>query len=252
MDDSPRWPLWLPLAAIGCGVAFGLLVQGVIAAAAHRTSAPGVIIAGTVAVDIAVVAASVMLAAQVRRPTPEQFGLRRATPKFTVQIAALAALAYLLFSLLYQAVVKPHNPQTVVSDIGANNNDLLLIVDAVLVLAFVPVCEELFFRGVLFRVLRTRLPLWPAAVIDGVLFGFAHGSLAIVPVLAVLGIAFCYVYERTGSIFPTIALHSLNNTIAFGAQTDWAVALTVGSLVIAACLYGIARGPARDPARVTG
>src|SRR4051795_10560136 len=127
MDDSPRWPLWLPVAAIGCGAAFGVLVQAVIAAAAHRTKAPGVIIAGTVAVDAAVVAASVMLAAQVQRPTPEQFGLRRAAPKFTAQIAALAALAYLLFSLFYQAVVKPENPQTVVSDIGANSNDLLLI-----------------------------------------------------------------------------------------------------------------------------
>jgi membrane protease YdiL (CAAX protease family) len=252
MDESPRWPLWLPLAAIGGGLAFGVLVQIVVAAVAHRTKAPGVTIAGTVAVDLSVVAASIMLVGLVERPRPQRFGLRRAAPKFTAQIAALGALAYLLFSLLYGAIVKPHNPQTVVQDIGANHNDVLLIVSALLVLAVVPACEEFFFRGVLYRVLRERLPLWPAALIDGVLFGFAHGSLVIVPALAALGITFCYVYERTGSIFPTIALHSLNNTIAFGAETDWGVALAVGTLVLAGCAYGVARGPRRDPARVTG
>ena len=252
MDESPRWPLWLPVAAIGCGLAFGVLVQVILAGIAHRTKAPGVVIGGTVAVDVAVVASSVMLAGLVERPRPEHFGLRRANLRFAAQIAALAALAYLLFSLLYVALVKPENPQTVVQDIGANNNDALLIVSALLVMAVVPICEEFFFRGVLYRVLRERLPFWPAALIDGVLFGFAHGSLVIVPALAALGIAFCYVYERTGSIFPTIALHSLNNAIAFGAQTDWAVALSAGTLVITACAYGVARGPRRDPARVTG
>src|SRR4051794_19475049 len=171
MDDSPRWPLWLPVAAIGCGLSFGYLVQGIIGAAAHRPQAPGVIVAGTVAVDVFVIGASILLAGLVARPTPSQFGLRRATPKFTAQIAALAGLAYLLFSLLYQALAKPHNPQTVVRDIGANNNDLLLVVDALLVMGIVPVCEEFFFRGVLFRVLRERLPFWPAALLDGILFG---------------------------------------------------------------------------------
>src|SRR5436190_2615143 len=252
MDHSPRWPLWLPVAAIGCGASFGLLVLSVIASVAHSTKAPGVTIAGTVLVDVSVVVASILFAGLVGRPTPAQFGLRRATPKFTAQIAALGALAYLLFSLLYQALLDTHNPPTVVRDIGANNNDLLLVGGALLVMALVPLCEEFFFRGVLYRVLRERLPLWPAALIDGILFGFAHGSLVIVPVLAALGIMFCYVYERTGSIFPTIALHSLNNTIAFGDQTDWGVALVVGGLVIAACAYGVVRGPRRDPAGVTG
>jgi membrane protease YdiL (CAAX protease family) len=248
MDHSPRWPLWLPVIALLGGLAFGGLLQIVIAAVAHRTKAPGVTIAGTVAVDVSVVAASIMLVGLVERPRPECFGLRRATPKFTAQIAALGALAYLLFTLVYQALVKPHNPQTVVQDIGANHNDVLLVASALLVLVIVPVCEEFFFRGVLYRVLRERLPFWPAAVIDGVLFGFAHGSLVIVPVLAALGITFCYVYERTGSIFPTIALHSLNNAIAFGTQTDWGVALAAGALVLTGCAYGVARGPRRDPA----
>jgi membrane protease YdiL (CAAX protease family) len=252
MDRSPRWPLWLPVGALLCGLSFGYLLQGIVGALAHRPKAPGVTVAGTVAVDVSVVIASILLAGLIKPPTPGQFGLRRANPKFTAQIAALAGLAYFLFSLLYLVVAHPHNPQTVVRDIGAKNNDVLLIVDALLVMVIVPICEELFFRGVLFRVLRDRLPFSAAAVSNGVLFGFAHGSLVIVPVLAALGIAFCYVYERTGSIFPTIALHSLNNMIAYGDQTVWGVAAVVGAVMIAGCAYGVARGPRREPEPVTG
>ena len=256
MDNSPRWPLWLPVAAIGCGVSFGLLVLSVIAGIAHSTKGPGITIAGTVIVDLSVVVAAVLLAGVVRPPRPWQFGLRGAPLKFAAQMASLGALAYFLFTLVYAAIVRPDNPQRVVEDLGADTNNFLLVVGALVVIVVAPVCEELFFRGILFRVLRQRMALWPAAVIDGVLFGFVHvqgsGSLVIVPILAALGVMFCYVYERTGSIFPTIALHALNNTIAYGDQTDWGVAATVGGLVILGCAYALARAPRRDPAGVTG
>jgi membrane protease YdiL (CAAX protease family) len=251
MDESPRWPLWLPLAAIGCGASFGFVVLSVIAGIAHSTKSPGITVAGTVIVDVSVVVAAVLLAGVVTPPRPWQFGLRGAPPKFTAQMAVLGALAYVLFSLVYGAIVRPDNPQRVVEDLGADTSRFLLVVGALVVIVVAPACEELFFRGMLFKVLRQRLAFWPAAVIDGVLFGFVHGSLVIVPILAALGVAFCYVYERTGSIFPTIALHSLNNTIAYGDRTDWGVALAVGAVVIAACAYGVARAPRHDPAGVT-
>src|SRR3954447_25542572 len=252
MEDAPRWPLWLPVAAIGCGVSFGLLAVSVIAGIAHSTKSPGVTVAGTVLVDVSVVVASVLLAGTVRPPRPWQFGLRGAPLKYAAQMASLGALAYFLFTVVYAAIVRPDNPQRVVEDLGADTNKLLLVVGALVVIMVAPLCEELFFRGILFTVLRQRMAFWPAAVIDGVLFGFVHGSLVIVPILAALGIVFCYVYEQTGSIFPTIALHALNNTIAYGDQTDWGVALVVGAGVIAACTYGIVRAPRGDPAPVTG
>src|SRR3954470_17744521 len=254
MDDSPRWPLWLPVAAIACGAGSGLLILSVIAGITHDTKSPGITVAGTVIVDVSVVVASVLLAGLVTPARPWQFGLRGAPLKFAAQMASLGALAYFLFTVLYAAIVRPDNPQRVVESLGADSNKLLLIVGALVVIAVAPVCEELFFRGILFTILRQRMPLWPAAVIDGVLFGFVHGSLVIVPVLAALGVMFCYVYERTGSIFPTIALHSLNNTVAYGATTHngWPPALAVGAVVIAACAFGVVRAPRGDRARVTG
>lgn len=249
----PRWPLWLPLAGVACGLTFGLLCLSIVSGATGRDSGPGITDAGTVFVDVSVVVACVLFAGLVARPQPWHFGLRAAPLKFTAQMAAMGALAYFLFSVAYTAIVQPKNPQTIVEDIGADENTLLLVVGAVVVIAVAPLCEELFFRGVLFRVLRQRIPLWPAAIVDGILFGFVHGSLVIVPVLAVLGIMFCYVYERTGSLFPTIALHSLNNTIAYGATTHngWVPAAAVGTLVLAGCVVGLMRASGPDPAGAT-
>src|SRR3954467_11888032 len=250
---APQWPLWRPLAGAICGVTFGLLCVSVVSGVVNRTSGPGITAATTVLVDVSVVVACILFAGLVSRPQPWQFGLRGAPLKFTAQMAALGALVYFLFSVGYEAIVRPKNPQRVVEDLGADTNTLLLVIAAVVVIAVAPVCEELFFRGVLFRVLRQRMPLWPAAIVDGILFGFVHGSLVILPVLAVLGIMFCYVYERTGSLFPTIALHSLNNTIAYGATTNdgWVPAAVMGTLVIAGCVVGLMRAPGGEPAGAT-
>ena len=40
------------------------------------------------------------------------------------------------------------------------------------------------------------------------------------PQLAFLGFALCWLYEETGSIYPTIAIHALNNALAFAILTS--------------------------------
>jgi len=62
------------------------------------------------------------------------------------------------------------------------------------------------------------LPTFPLIIVFATYAG--KGSLAVVvivlilPPLAFLGFMFCLVYEKTGSIVPTIGLHAFNNTIA--------------------------------------
>jgi hypothetical protein len=81
-----------------------------------------------------------------------------------------------------------------------------------------------------------------AATIDGLLFGVIHydfsgaDALLILPPLAVLGFTFCLVYERTGSLYPVIALHAFNNAIAYGATVeDASVSLVLGPLMLLGC-----------------
>ena len=103
-----------------------------------------------------------------------------------------------------------------------------------------PAAEEFFFRGFFYRALRTRLGALMAALIDGLLFGAVHyegpKTALLLPVLAALGFIFCLVYEKTGTLFATIGLHALNNTIAFGVSTQrWTVAAAVGGTMLTAC-----------------
>ena len=76
-----------------------------------------------------------------------------------------------------------------------------------------------------------------AALVDGGLFGIIHFSgsgvdgLLILPPLAVLGVIFCLVYEKTGSLLAPIGMHAFNNAVAFGVQADdgWKVSVVVGA-----------------------
>ena len=81
---------------------------------------------------------------------------------------------------------------------------------AILVAVVAPIAEEFFFRAFFYRALRTRLRVWSAALIDGLVFAALHfegpHSAEILPVIAFFGVGQCLVYERTGSLFAVIAI----------------------------------------------
>jgi membrane protease YdiL (CAAX protease family) len=250
----PRWPLWLPIAGLAAGLTFGLLAVSIIAGVTGAgADAPGLTAAGTVVVDVSIVVATLLFAGLVARPRPWHLGLRGAPLKLTAGITAIGIGAFFLFSLVYAAIVRPDEPQKVVDDLGADTSTVLLVTGALVVIVVAPVCEEIFFRGFLYRVLRLRMSFWLAALIDGLLFGIVHASstsFAALPILAFLGLVFCWVYERTGTLFAPIAMHVLNNTISYGVATDngWIAALSIGGVMLAGCVVGITRAPRAAPA----
>jgi uncharacterized protein len=64
----------------------------------------------------------------------------------------------------------------------------------------------------------------PAAIVTGLVFGAIHAGSAdwefLLP-LGVFGFLLCMLRERTGSLYPCIALHCANNSLAFGVSQDW-------------------------------
>jgi membrane protease YdiL (CAAX protease family) len=80
----------------------------------------------------------------------------------------------------------------------------------------VPVLEELLFRGFFFAGLRKYYGWKIAALVSGALFGLAHVSpLAFVP-LTLYGIIFAALYEVSGSVWPSVIFHVINNAVAVG------------------------------------
>ncbi|MEA2449803.1 MAG: protease family protein [Thermoleophilaceae bacterium] len=250
-DEYPRWPLWGPLAAIAVGLPIAFVVVGTVGAVANLDAkSPWLTSLTALVLDLSVVAAAFGVARLAETPRAWQFGLRRAPLGRSIGFALAAVAVFFAFSAVYSAALQPHNPQTIVDDLGANNDTALLVIGGLVVIVVAPLCEELFFRGFLFRILRVRTTFWLAALADGVIFGLVHGSLIIAPVLAVLGLALCWVYERTGSLFPCIAIHALNNTIAYGATTDngWVAAGAIGATMLVACAAAPALLPRAAPA----
>jgi CAAX protease family protein len=255
--DDPRWPASYALLAFLTGVVGGLIVAGTVAAIAGVQSgddSPGVVIGGTLILDGALVGSALLFASFVGRPRPWHFGLRPTRLRPAVGWAALGLVSFYVFSAIYSVAVQPDVKQKVTESLGADRGTLGLIVAGLMVIAVAPAAEEFFFRGFFYRALRSRFPVLIAAVIDGALFGLIHfdfssaHALLLVPPLAVLGFIFCLVYERTGSIFPTIALHAFNNSLAYAVQADGgAVSAVLGPAVIAACvlLPRLVRSPPR-------
>ncbi len=77
-----------------------------------------------------------------------------------------------------------------------------------------PIAEEIFFRGYVFTAGRQTYGLIPAFALSALLFAFAHlNAEAFIPIL-LIGLTFCYVYWKTGSLVPSMVAHMMNNAVA--------------------------------------
>jgi len=242
---APHWPAWY--AGIGFLVALvlTLVVVGIVAAATGASTSdenPTFTVVATFLQGVIFIGTAVLFASFSGRPRPEQFGLRRTRFWPTVGWAAVGLVSFYIVVALYTAIVQPDAEQTVAQDLGADQGTLGMIAAGFMVICVAPVAEEFFFRGFFYRALRSRYSVLGAALIDGILFGFIHwdfstaDGLLIIPPLAALGIMFCLVYERTGSLYPVIALHAFNNAIAFAVTVEEpGVSLVLGPLMLLAC-----------------
>src|SRR3954453_18428352 len=245
-EMRPRWPAWYGIAALGMALVVAVVASGILfaivkgAGANIKSDSPGVNLVATLIQDVALAVCAVALASHVARPRASQFGLRAVPLKQALKWGAIAVAIYLTFQIVYVQLVHPDQKQTTLEDLGAGNGAAITLLIGVLVVGVAPAIEEFFFRGFFYGALRTQFPFWVAALTDGVVFGAVHAPTGVeaVPPLIALGFAFCLLYEATGSIIPGIVLHTLNNTVAFGAdkQGSWAVAGVTAAVVVMACV----------------
>jgi membrane protease YdiL (CAAX protease family) len=259
-SDRAHPALWIAPAAVALGLAGGVfssLFIEIVGSAfgsplSHPT--PAVTLVADYFFDFAFVAAALWFAVLQAGMRPPDFGYRRVSWKLGASAVLIAGIAYYVVTSLYSSLVSLHGTDRLPSELGASHSTAAAIGAAVFVCAVAPMAEEFFFRGFLFGVLR-RLPItlagrrlgpWVAAVIVGLLFGLAHtGSAAsqyLIP-LGFLGFVLCLVRWRTGSLYPCMALHCVNNCLALGVnQLNWGAALiallTLGSLTVIAAVTG--------------
>lgn len=250
------WPVWtgfvvllvaLVLAAVGgLIVDIPALLLGVKISSKHIP--PGLELGDTVVQDVAFVLAAVLFA-QIggRKARSWQFGFRPTPARRAAGLVVLTIVGFLIFTAVWSVALDLSTKEKLLEQLGANDTTLLLALSALLTTVIAPICEETLFRGYVFAALSKWRGWLPAAAITGVLFGGVHAGSApaadLVP-LAVLGFALCWLYRRTGSLYPCIVTHSLNNSLAFGALEKWGwqiPLLMVGALATIWLIATVAR-----------
>jgi len=87
----------------------------------------------------------------------------------------------------------------------------LVVYASILVLA--PLSEEIFFRGFVYRVLKTNHGIQVAIVGSATLFTAIHFSLASFVPIFIAGIALAWLFERTGSLISPMVAHATFNIL---------------------------------------
>lgn len=202
-----------------------LLIVGVVELAGTRVDSeslpPGVLLSGTLAQDIVLVAAVFLLARLWASPVRfSTFGLRPTALWPAVGWAALIYGGFWVGAAIYSVVIGQGPEQELVTDLKEQDSIVVLGGFAILVGLVAPLVEEFFFRGFVFGVLREKLGTAWGVIVAGSIFGLVHVAgtpIRTLGILVLLGIGLCVLYAKTGSLLPGMGLHSLHNSISFGA-----------------------------------
>lgn len=98
-----------------------------------------------------------------------------------------------------------------------------------------PLLEEMLFRGIVLRGFLQRYPRWQAIFMSALLFGAAHMNIYQFVVGFVMGTVLAWLYERTRSLIPCIALHAAYNSTTL-LLADWLDAASPSRLLWAVLL----------------
>ncbi len=106
--------------------------------------------------------------------------------------------------------------QLFVENTVSESSDYFLSIHPLLLIFFVgvlaPVCEEVVFRGAIFKGMKNEGNVFKAILASGLLFGLLHMNINQASYAFVIGILLGFLVEATGSIFSSILFHVLVNT----------------------------------------
>jgi len=210
--DRPGWPE-IGVAAVAFVLLFGLTAVLLPLIPDDAAAASGLAaFALSAVVGLGPFAAAVLL--RIRRVAP--FGVRKVSGKWLLIGAAVGLGCFVLSigaSLAYRLLTG--DTQNVQSGYQAAAGSGVPMLLATLVLGAVatPIGEEFLWRGVVAGAL-SRYGGWVAVLASAAAFALAHGINAVLPVAFIIGAANALLLRRTGSVWPGVVTHGVNNALS--------------------------------------
>ena len=142
-------------------------------------------------------------------------GLKPVKPGWLI-VGAVAGLGFVVTGLLLVKAMAAFIPDWAGMTrapfaFGGANGWAMTLAFLALTFAVTPFAEEVFFRGFLYKWMKGHRPVWLAALVSSAIFGASH----IIPPQAinafVLSLVLIWFYEKSGSIWPAIVAHAVNN-----------------------------------------
>lgn len=132
-----------------------------------------------------------------------------ALPLYIGAVVLTVMLLFVKEALAGAPVAPPSNP---IVDLVSNADPLMLLLFFLMATIWAPLCEEMIFRGAVYRHVRGYVPAIVAGLVSSVLFAFMHnyGPLMTPPLIA-LGFTFCMMREWRGSLVASMTAHAMHN-----------------------------------------
>jgi membrane protease YdiL (CAAX protease family) len=243
---GPGWKAWMAVAALVAGFAAAAIFLGLFAGifgSSLSDPPPSVNILATVLQGACLILAAYLFARSTGHAKPWDFGLRPTRFLPAVGWSALTWFSFLLVTVGWTALIGAQDARDQLpEELGVDESNVALVSAAILVCVIAPIAEEFFFRGFFFKALSSWKGIWPAAIATGIVFGAVHGGSsnpAFLLPLGFFGFALCLLYVKTGSLYPCIVIHSLNNSLAFGVALDWGWQILPVALASLAVIAGV-------------
>ncbi len=243
---APGWKPQTAWAAIGVGFGITVGARSIIRDGGDPRLAVAFALIVLTLVTVGVV---ILFASRGGRPRAADFGLRR--PPFaraTGLVIAVLGTTLVLSAVWAVSLGIDKDAPDVTDRLAATSGTLNALLVLVLVAIATPLAEEFLFRGYFFRALRNWRGFWPAAVTSSVVFAASHigwTPLVLVVPVGLFGLGSCLLYRWTGSLYPSLAMHALLNSIGFAPAMGWtwqlplAIGFSVATTIMIARLIAL-------------
>jgi membrane protease YdiL (CAAX protease family) len=145
-----------------------------------------------------------------RAPAPACAGHLRA-----MILGVGAGLGAFLVSLVLGALLKllgfPVQEQEWVLELLRDRNNLISLIPWIVII--VPVSEEVFFRGYVFKLVSLKAGLIPGFAVSSLMFAFVHFNLSGFFIYLGIGLILAQAYRATSNLIAPIAGHIVHNSI---------------------------------------